>query len=312
MVTLAAPVTLTAVTALAVTGLTPAHAAPAPAAPAAFPHAAVTPAAPSAPAAPRADRSPVTVDALPPVVYTAHRGGALEVPENTMSGLVAAYQRGTAQVLDVDTRMLRDGTLVAMHDRTLDRTTDKTGPVRKLTLKEWRQVRSRPDSALRDSWRPERPPTIAEVLDRFGGKVVLMLEAKDADSVRTLARMVHRRGLTRSVLVNSNKPAVAKRAHQLGLTAQLWRSYQQMRTDRFERFRPYVAVLDVDYRARDEDLKRAVRSGIPRVWAHTVNTPKQRDRVLRLGCNGVITDAPGLLSRTPVQGPVRARPLSEG
>ncbi|MER7176316.1 glycerophosphodiester phosphodiesterase [Streptomyces mesophilus] len=290
MVTLAAPVTLTAVTALAVSGLTPAP----------------------TPAAAPAGRPPLTVDALPPVVYTAHRGGSLEVPENSMSGLIAAYERGTAQVLDVDSRMLRDGTLVAMHDATLNRTTDHTGPVRALTMKQWRQVRIRPDSALRTTWQPERPPTIAEVLDRFGGKVVLMLEAKDADSLKSLARMVHARGLTRSVFVNSNKPAVAERAHRLGLVSQLWRSAKQMRTDRFTRFKPYVDVLDVDYRARDEDLKRAVRSGIPRVWAHTVNTPYQRDRVLRLGCDGVITDAPGLLSRTPVKGPVRAQPLTEG
>ncbi|NGO80256.1 glycerophosphodiester phosphodiesterase [Streptomyces sp. YC504] len=290
MVTLAAPVTLTAVTALAVSGLTPAP----------------------APAAAPAGRPPLTVDALPPVVYTAHRGGSLEVPENSMSGLVAAYERGTAQVLDVDSRMLRDGTLVAMHDATLNRTTDHTGPVRALTMKQWRQVRIRPDSALRATWQPERPPTIAEVLDRFGGKVVLMLEAKDADSLKSLARMVHARGLTRSVFVNSNKPAVAERAHRLGLVSQLWRSAKQMRNDRFTRFKPYVDVLDVDYRARDEDLQRAVRSGIPRVWAHTVNTPHQRDRVLRLGCDGVITDAPGLLSRTPVKGPVRAQPLTEG
>ncbi|MFI6943078.1 glycerophosphodiester phosphodiesterase [Streptomyces sp. NPDC050418] len=294
MVTLAAPVTLTAVTALAVTGLTPA---PAPAAPVSTP----------------AGRPPLTVDALPPFVYTAHRGGALEVPENSMAGLTAAYQRGTAQVLDVDTRMLRDGTLVAMHDATLNRTTDASGPVRGLSLDEWRKVRIRPATRLRAGWRPERPPTIAEVLDKFGGRTVLMLEAKDARSLRTLARMVHRRGLSRSVFVNSNKPSVAQRAHQLGLTAQLWRSAKQMRTDDFTRFRRYVDVLDVDYRARNKDLRRAVRSGIPRVWAHTVNTPKQRDRVVRLGCNGVITDAPGLLSRTPVKGTKRSksRPLSE-
>ena len=73
---------------------------------------------------------PLTVDALPPIVYTAHRGGALEVPENSMSGLMAAFERRTAQVIDVDTRMLRDGTLVVMHDATLDRTTYARGPVR--------------------------------------------------------------------------------------------------------------------------------------------------------------------------------------
>ncbi|WP_372347312.1 glycerophosphodiester phosphodiesterase [Streptomyces sp. KL116D] len=241
---------------------------------------------------------PLTVDALPRVTYTAHRGGALEVPENSMSGLAAAFDRGTAQVLDFDTRMLRDGTLVVMHDATLDRTTYSGGLVRDLDRRDWEGVRLRPEASLPGGWRSERPPTVAEVLDRFGGRIVLMLEAKDPDSLEGLARLIRSRGLTRSVLVNSNHPAVAERAHRLGLISQLWRSARQMRSDRPAAWAPYVDVLDMDHKARDADLVRAVRSGVPRVWAHTVNTPADRDRVLRLGCDGVISDAPGLLAAT--------------
>ncbi|MEV4038844.1 glycerophosphodiester phosphodiesterase [Streptomyces umbrinus] len=240
---------------------------------------------------------PLTVAALPRIVQTAHRGGAREVPENSMSGLVAAYERGTAQVLDLDTRMLRDGTMVVMHDATLNRTTYMGGPVDALDRRDWEGVRLRPKDGLPGGWRSERPPTLAEVLDRFGGRTVLILEAKDPRSLPTLATMIRSRGLTRSVLVNSNHPAVAWRAHRMGLVSQLWRSARQMRTDRPERWRSFVDVLDVDQKARDRDLVRAVRSGIPRVWAHTVVTPAQRDRALALGCDGIITDAPGRLAR---------------
>lgn len=259
-------------------------------------------AAPARPLAPLEwGGGPLTVEALPRVTYTAHRGGALEVPENSMSGLVAAYKRGTAEVIDVDTRILRDGTLVAMHDETLDRTTTSRGPVSSLTLSQWRRVRLRPGAGLPGSWSPERPPTVAEILDRFGGRIVLMLEAKDPRGLRTLGSLIRARGLTRSVFVNSNVPSVAARAHGMGLLAQLWRSKAQMRTDRPELWAGFVDVLDVDHKARDVDLLRAVNSGVPRVWAHTVTTPRQRDRALRLGCNGVITDVPGLLARTPVK-----------
>ncbi|MGA5447813.1 glycerophosphodiester phosphodiesterase [Streptomyces umbrinus] len=240
---------------------------------------------------------PLTVTALPRIVQTAHRGGAREVPENSMSGLVAAYERGTAQVLDLDTRMLRDGTMVVMHDATLNRTTYMGGPVDALDRRDWEGVRLRPKDGLPGGWRSERPPTLAEVLDRLGGRTVLILEAKDPRSLPTLATMIRSRGLTRSVLVNSNHPAVAWRAHRMGLVSQLWRSARQMRTDRPERWRSFVDVLDVDHKARDRDLVRAVRSGIPRVWAHTVVTPAQRDRALALGCDGIITDAPGRLAR---------------
>ncbi|MFD8519522.1 glycerophosphodiester phosphodiesterase [Streptomyces capillispiralis] len=247
--------------------------------------------------------APLTVDSLPRVPYVAHRGGAREVPENSMSGLMAAYRRGTAQVLDVDTRVLRDGTPVAFHDASLNRTTFLGGEVRLLDAREWRGVRLRPRDRLPGSWRAERPPTVAEVLDRFGGRIVLMLEAKDPRGVDRLAALIRSRGLTRSVFVNTNDPEVARRVHGLGLLTQLWRSARQLRTDRPERWRPYVDLLDVDIRARDADLRRAVRSGIPRVWAHTVVTPAQRDRALALGCDGIITDAPGRLARHPARTP---------
>lgn len=253
---------------------------------------------PSVPAPLEWGAAPLTVAALPRTVYVAHRGGALEVPENSMAGLVAARARGTAPVLDVDTRQLRDGTLVAMHDATLDRTTAASGPVRRLDRAAWEHVRNRPGRAL-PGFRPERPPTVAEVLDRFGGRSVLMLEAKDPASLDRLAGLVRSRGLSRSVLVNTNHPYVAQRAHRLGLIAQLWRSARQMRTDDPARWRGFVQVLDVDHLARDGDLRRAVRSGVTHVWAHTVDTPEDRDRALRLGCDGIITDAPGLLARTP-------------
>ncbi|MFG2517067.1 glycerophosphodiester phosphodiesterase [Streptomyces sp. NPDC048584] len=239
---------------------------------------------------------PLTVDALPRIPYVAHRGGAREVPENSMSGLAAAYRRGTAQVLDFDTRVLRDGTPVVFHDATLNRTTFLGGEVSGLDAGEWRGVRLRPRDGLPGSWRSERPPTVAEVLDRFGGRTVLMLEAKDPRGLGRLAALIRERGLTRSVFVNTNDPEAARRVHALGLLTQLWRSARQLRTDRPERWRPYVDLLDVDIRAQDADLRRAVHSGIPRVWAHTIVTPAQRDRALSLGCNGVITDAPGRVS----------------
>jgi glycerophosphoryl diester phosphodiesterase len=248
---------------------------------------------------------PLTVAALPRIAYVAHRGGAREVPENSMTGLMAAYERGTAQVLDFDTRLLRDGTPVVFHDETLNRTTYLGGEVRGLDAREWQGVRLRPKDALPGSWRSERPPTVAEVLDRFGGRIVLMLEAKDPRGLDRLAGLILARGLTRSAFVNTNDPEVARRAHRLGLLSQLWRSARQLRTDRPERWRSYVDLLDVDHRARDADLVRAVNSGIRRVWAHTVVTDAQRDRVLALGCDGVITDAPGRLARAAQRG---ARP----
>jgi glycerophosphoryl diester phosphodiesterase len=63
---------------------------------------------------------------LPPLV--GHRGAAALAPENTIEGFEAAARVGVGWV-ECDAKLTRDGVVVLMHDDTLDRTTDGTGPV---------------------------------------------------------------------------------------------------------------------------------------------------------------------------------------
>ncbi len=99
-----------------------------------------------------------------------------------------------------------------------------------------------------------------------------MLELKDPEGLPRLARLIHERHLTRSVLVESNDPRVAAAAHEEGLLTAVWRSARQAAGDRPERWKDYVTMLSIDHRAAAGDVRRAVRSGIGYVWSHTVNT----------------------------------------
>ena len=65
----------------------------------------------------------------------AHRGGAGHRPENSWRAFEYAAQLGYAY-LETDTRSTADGKLIAFHDAELDRVTDRTGQVNKLTWKE--------------------------------------------------------------------------------------------------------------------------------------------------------------------------------
>lgn len=58
----------------------------------------------------------------------AHRGGGVHAPENTLVGIRVAHSLGFGGV-EFDVRLARFGVPVLMHDDTLDRTTDGSGPV---------------------------------------------------------------------------------------------------------------------------------------------------------------------------------------
>ena len=76
------------------------------------------------------DRGPLNV---------AHRGGGGQAPENTLLAMRAAVERG-ADVIEFDIRESADGELVAIHDETVDRTTDGTGRIDERTLAELRSL----------------------------------------------------------------------------------------------------------------------------------------------------------------------------
>ncbi|XP_076459181.1 glycerophosphodiester phosphodiesterase 1-like [Babylonia areolata] len=70
-----------------------------------------------------------TSDKVPLHRIILHRGGNVDVPENTLPAIQEAARQGVAGV-EIDLQFTLDGVGILMHDDTLDRTTDATGDVR--------------------------------------------------------------------------------------------------------------------------------------------------------------------------------------
>ncbi|WP_442505444.1 glycerophosphodiester phosphodiesterase [Novipirellula sp. SH528] len=77
----------------------------------------------------------------------AHRGGAHEFEENTMEGFATCYERGI-RGFETDIRMTKDGVLVLLHDDSLDRTHNASGPVEAKTADELKNVRTKKGQAF--------------------------------------------------------------------------------------------------------------------------------------------------------------------
>ncbi len=118
-----------------------------------------------------------------------HRGANALAPENTFAGFEAARSAGVDYV-ETDVRTALDGTLVLVHDDTLDRTTDGSGAV----------AGQRPDELARldagswfgDRFAGERIPTLDGFLEWIEGIPPLgaILEAKGPRTGGPLARRI--------------------------------------------------------------------------------------------------------------------------
>jgi glycerophosphoryl diester phosphodiesterase len=107
---------------------------------------------------------------------SAHRGAASKAPENTLAALETAWRDG-ATLAEIDVRLSRDGHVVLMHDRTVNRTTTGRGPVEGMTLEEIRRLDA--GGWFGAAFRGERVPTLREVIAWAREKLVLLVELKN-------------------------------------------------------------------------------------------------------------------------------------
>jgi glycerophosphoryl diester phosphodiesterase len=104
----------------------------------------------------------------------AHRGNRVACPENTLAAFQRALAEG-ADILETDLHLTADGVFVCIHDATVDRTTDGSGPVAGMTLQE---VKALSASYGREEFARERVPTLAELAAILPDDVALGLELK--------------------------------------------------------------------------------------------------------------------------------------
>ena len=105
----------------------------------------------------------------------AHRGASAYAPENTFAAFDKALALGASHV-EFDLHFSRDGHIVVIHDDTVDRTTDGSGPVVALTLSQLQALDA--GGWFSSEFEGERIPTLGGMLERYKGRFHFHIEIK--------------------------------------------------------------------------------------------------------------------------------------
>ncbi|XP_029914255.1 glycerophosphodiester phosphodiesterase 1-like [Myripristis murdjan] len=97
------------------------------------------------------------------VPVVAHRAGSHDAPENTLAAIREASRNGATGV-ELDLSFTADGVPVLMHDETVDRTTNGSGPINKLQLAQLRRLDASARHRLKDKFSGEKVPTLHEAV----------------------------------------------------------------------------------------------------------------------------------------------------
>ncbi len=244
-----------------------------------------------------------------PLVF-GHRGGAKIGPENTLLAFARALAAG-ADGLECDVRLSADGVPVVIHDPTLDRTTDTTGPVSALTADELARVdatcRFQPTAPAQAVTEPVGVPTLQRVLEQFpGARVIIELKDTHEALARAVAGLVGSLAAEGRVCVGSFHRAVLEAVRSVAPGIVTSASLREAQLTLARSWLPLPRLGTAPYRAfqvpersgrlrvvRPAFVRQAHREGaVVQVWV--VDTPEDVRRLLAMGVDGLISDRPDL------------------
>ncbi|WP_030313974.1 glycerophosphodiester phosphodiesterase [Streptomyces flavochromogenes] len=231
-----------------------------------------------------------------PVTVIAHRGASSAAPENTLiAGEVA--RRGGAVWIENDVQPSEDDVPYVLHDTTVDRTTDGTGPIRSLTSTELDALDA--GSWFAPAFAGTHVPTLEAQLRDLrlrGGKLLLEVKGSHTYSqVRRIVELVREQGMSDRVFVQSFEVTHLRYVHELAPDLPLGLLRDTLDTDplavaedlRLASYNPSDRALS----SRPELVRDLHAAGVAvNVW--TVDSPARWKALDALGVDGIITNRP--------------------
>ncbi len=135
------------------------------------------------------------------VLVVSHRGDWTYAPENSVEAVQRCIDLGV-DIVEIDVRLTKDGHLVAMHDYTVDRTTNGSGKVNDLTLAEIKQLRLKNACGVKGS--QFQVPTLEEIMLVAKGKVMINLDKTEGETVRECYGILKKTGTVNHAIFKAN------------------------------------------------------------------------------------------------------------
>ncbi|KGO78897.1 glycerophosphodiester phosphodiesterase [Flavobacterium beibuense F44-8] len=222
------------------------------------------------------------------ILKIGHRGAKAHLPENTLASFQYALDMGV-NGLELDVHVCSTGELVVIHDFTVDRTTNGSGEVHKMTLAELKALTVEGQYTI---------STLEEVLDLAGKKCFLNIELKGRHTAVPVSELMERyiaeKGFTyNDFIVSSFQREELMVMHDinpnihLGIltqasVTQAWRWAQEFSA---KAIHPHFSLLT------ESNVKKAQQAGY-KVYTWTVNEPEDIERMKLYEVDGIMSDYP--------------------
>ncbi len=227
----------------------------------------------------------------------AHRGASGYAPENTLAAFRKAAEL-RARFIETDLRLTRDMHFVAIHDATLERTTNGRGAVAERTAKELRELDA--GSWFSAEFAGERIPTLEEIFE-FSGQadIGFYLEIKSGAAwalhSALAGAMSEASGASRAVVISFDT-TILENLMRLEATMMTGLLFDRPLPDAIERGQRLGArqLLPRGDLLTRELIEQAHHVDL-QVVTWTLDEPAQMRAAIAAGVDGIMTDYPDRL-----------------
>ena len=231
-----------------------------------------------------------------------HRGASAAAPQNTLAAFRKAVEFG-ADGVELDVHLSADSHVVVIHDFSLDKTTNGTGRVADKTLAELEALDA--GSKFSPQFAGERIPTLAQVFEALGGKLLVNVELKSLGGggsgalAAAVLEIVRKYGMDKRVLFSSFDPFALRAIKRLAPEIPAGLLYAPdlpiyLRRAWLAPLLPHEARNPHFSMVTDATMKWYKSHGL-RVNTWTVDDPAEMKRLIALGVDGIITNKPDVL-----------------
>ncbi|WP_375373414.1 glycerophosphodiester phosphodiesterase [Cytobacillus oceanisediminis] len=254
--------------------------------------------------------APLAKDIHKDIVNVSHRGASAYAPEHT----IASYDMGEklhGDYIEIDLQMTKDGHLIAMHDVTLDRTTNGTGSVKDYTLNEIKQLdagswfNEKYPYASKAEYEGLKVPTLEEVFKKFGKNNSYYIETKSPDVYpgmeKELLRLVDKYKINKEkLLVQSFSSQSLKVMNELDPSIKLvqlisYKANAEITEAEIKEIKQYAMGIGPNHTYLNEEyVQKVVNSGLE-LHPYTVNDKERMKQLINWGVTGMFTNHPDLL-----------------
>ena len=201
------------------------------------------------------------------ILVAAHRATNPNYPENSLAAIAESIRIGV-DIVEIDIRKSKDGKLVIMHDKTIDRTTNGTGKVDDFTLAELKEFKLKLGNDITN----EQIPTFEEVLQLTKSKMLLDVDFKleGEAAVRQTFELIEKYGMEDQILFFLYDYPETAQYQKLNKDIKIMpRAYSRKDIRNIRKLEDISIIHIDDSYYRNGTMRRLIKSGY-RVWINAL------------------------------------------